>query len=115
MWPSRTSYRPWWRQPVPAEKADAYRRGCLTALRAGWAVLERGDNACDAVEAAICVFEVDETFNAAHGSFLNADGLIAVGTSTGGEDHNPPGRIGDSAQVGCGFYAENTLGGCAMS
>jgi len=46
---------------------------------------------------------------------LDADGLIAVGTSTGGEDHNPPGRVGDSAQVGCGFYAENSLGGCAMT
>jgi beta-aspartyl-peptidase (threonine type) len=46
---------------------------------------------------------------------LDADGLIAAGTSTAGEDHNPPGRIGDSGQLGCGFYADNTLGGCAMT
>jgi beta-aspartyl-peptidase (threonine type) len=205
--------------PVPDAEADAYKRGCLAAAQAGWAVLHRGGNACDAVEAAIRVFEDDETFNAARGGFLNADGevqldaammeggdlrygalaavqglrhpisvarkildagplllsgtgvtrfgeahdaelcdpaelltakarqrweqteqrlreqeqassashdtvgcvaldahgLIAVGTSTAGEDHNPPGRIGDSALVGCGFYAENTLGGCAMT
>jgi L-asparaginase / beta-aspartyl-peptidase len=205
--------------PVPPEEADAYKHGCLAALRAGWAVLEHGGNACDAVEAAIRMFEDDQTFNAARGGFLNADGevqmdaaimeggnlrygalaaaqglrhpisvarqilnigplllsgegvtrfgeahgaelcdpaelitqkarkeweeteqqmreqrqaeaggsdtvgcvaldadgLIAVGTSTGGEDHNPPGRVGDSAQVGCGFYAESTLGGCAMT
>src|SRR3954466_12513889 len=205
--------------PVPDEEADAYKRGCLAAAQAGWAVLARGGNACDAVEAAIRSFEADETFNAARGGFLNADGevqmdaaimeggalrfgtlaaaqglrhpisvartildvgplllsgegvmrfgeahgaelcdpaelitekarkeweqteqrlraqpqtepggsdtvgcvaldtdgLIAVGTSTSGEDHNPPGRVGDSAQVGCGFYAENTLGGCAMT
>jgi L-asparaginase / beta-aspartyl-peptidase len=205
--------------PVPDQEAQAYKRGCLAAVRAGWAVLEHGGNACDAVEAAIRVMEDDETFNAARGGFLNADGevqmdaaimegtdlcfgamaaahglrhpisvarqilkvgplllsgegvtrfgeahdaelcdpaelittkarqqweqteqqlreqrqiklggsdtvgcvaldadgLIAVGTSTGGEDHNPPGRVGDSAQVGCGFYAENTLGGCAMT
>src|SRR4051794_20122530 len=205
--------------PVPPEEADAYKRGCLQAVQAGWAVLERGGNACDAVEAAVRVFEGDQTFNAASGGFLNADGevqldaaimeggdlrygalaaarglrhpisvarqildvgplllsgegvtrfgeaygaelcdpaelmtdkarreweqtehklreqphiepggsdtvgcvaldttgLIAVGTSTGGEDHNPPGRVGDSAQVGCGFYADNTLGGCAMT
>jgi L-asparaginase / beta-aspartyl-peptidase len=205
--------------PVPEEEADAYKHGCLQALQAGWAVLDRGGNACDAVEAAIRVFEGNETFNAARGGFLNADGevqmdaaimeggdlrygalaaaqglrhpisvarqllnvgplllsgegvtrfgeahsaelcdpaqlitekarqqwqqteqqlreqrqaepashdtvgcvaldaagLIVVGTSTGGEDHNPPGRVGDSAQVGCGFYAENTLGGCAMT
>jgi beta-aspartyl-peptidase (threonine type) len=46
---------------------------------------------------------------------LDADGLIAVGTSTAGEDHNPPGRVGDSALPGCGFYAKNTLGGCAFT
>jgi len=46
---------------------------------------------------------------------LDADGLVVVGTSTAGEDHNPPGRIGDSAQVGCGFYAENSFFGCAMT
>src|SRR4051812_10203131 len=205
--------------PVPEDEVETYKRGCLQALQAGWMVLEHGGNACDAVEAAIRSFEADETFNAARGGFLNADGevqmdaammeggdlrygalaaaqglrhpisvarqilnvgplllsgegvtrfgeahgaelcdpaelitakarqeweqteqqlrdqqqaesashdtvgcvaidangLIAVGTSTGGEDHNPPGRVGDSAQVGCGFYAENTLGGCAMT
>jgi L-asparaginase / beta-aspartyl-peptidase len=205
--------------PVPEDEAEAYKRGCLQAVQAGWAVLDRGGNACDAVEVAIRLFEADETFNAARGGFLNADGevqmdaaimegrdlrygalaaasglrhpisvarkildvgplllsgegvtrfgeangaelcdpaelitakarqeweqteqqlreqlqtapggsdtvgcvaldvngLIAVGTSTGGEDHNPPGRVGDSAQVGCGFYAENMLGGCAMT
>jgi L-asparaginase / beta-aspartyl-peptidase len=205
--------------PVPAEEAEAYKRGCLAAVQAGWAVLHRGGNACDAVEAAIRVFEADATFNAARGRLLNADGdvqldaaimegrelrfgalaaaqelrhpisvarkildvgplllsgdgvrrfgvahraelcdkaelvtekarhqwqqteqqlreqsntkpggsdtvgcvaldangLIAVGTSTAGEDHNPPGRVGDSALAGCGFYAKNTLGGCAVT
>lgn len=46
---------------------------------------------------------------------LDADGLMVTGTSTGGEDHAPPGRIGDSALVGCGFYADNALGGCAVT
>lgn len=46
---------------------------------------------------------------------LDAAGQIVVGTSTGGEDHNLPGRVGDSAVPGCGFYADNTLGGCVMS
>jgi beta-aspartyl-peptidase (threonine type) len=205
--------------PVPAEEAEAYKRGCLAAVRAGWDVLHRGGNACEAVEAAIRVFEADETFNAARGGFLNADrevqldaammegrdlrfgalaaaqglrhpisvarkildvgplllsgegvtrfgethgaelcdgaelitakarkeweqteqqlreqahaesashdtvgcvaldadGLLAVGTSTAGEDHNPPGRVGDSALTGCGFYVKNTHGGCAIT
>lgn len=46
---------------------------------------------------------------------LDAQGLIALGSSTGGEDHNPPGRVGDTAQIGCGVYADNTLGACAVS
>lgn len=46
---------------------------------------------------------------------LDSQGRLAVGTSTGGEDHNPPGRLGDSAQVGCGFYADDTLGACAVT
>src|SRR4051794_27578885 len=64
--------------PVPPEEADAYKRGCLAAVRAGWAVLERGGNACDAVEAAVRRFEADETFNAARGGFLNADGEVQI-------------------------------------
>src|SRR5215218_2037690 len=64
--------------PVPDEEAEAYKCGCLAAVQAGWAVLERGGNACDAVEAAIRVFEADATFNAAHGGFLNADGEVQL-------------------------------------
>src|SRR4051812_19171800 len=64
--------------PVPEEEADAYKRGCLAAVQVGWAVLERGGNACDAVEAAIRSFEDDQVFNAAHGGFLNADGEVQM-------------------------------------
>jgi beta-aspartyl-peptidase (threonine type) len=46
---------------------------------------------------------------------LDAEGLLAAGTSTAGEDHNLPGRVGDSALVGCGFYADSSLGACAMT
>ena len=41
---------------------------------------------------------------------LDADGLLVAGTSTAGEDHNPAGRVGVSAQVGCGFYWRSALG-----
>ena len=204
---------------VPPEQADAFKSGCLRAAEAGWAILHGGGSACDAVEAAVRVLEDDETFNAARGAALNAEGLpeldaalmeggglryggvaaaqglrhpisvarkilevgplllsgegarrfaeahggevcgpeelitakqrqqweqteeqlrqerqtepgsndtvgcialdmhglIAVGSSTGGEDHNPPGRVGDTAQIGCGVYADNALGACAVS
>ncbi len=188
---------------IEAEEADANREGCLIALAAGRAVLERGGSAVDAVEAAVRQLEADPTFNAGYGSALNADGevemcsaimegaefkiggvtvimgvrhpisvakamleedtimlagdgarrfaaqmglelcdpaelvppeqkatgthdtvgcialdetgLIAVGTSTGGLDGARPGRVGDSPQAGCGFYADNAVGAVAFS
>lgn len=50
--------------------------GCERAAEAGWAVLERGGSALDAVEAAVCVLEDDPQFNAGLGSVLNQDGAI---------------------------------------
>lgn len=38
---------------------------------------------------------------------LDARGNIAAGTSTGGTLYKYPGRVGDSALVGCGCYADN--------
>lgn len=41
-------------------------------------------------------------------------GRIAVAVSTGGFPRKLPGRVGDSPLVGCGFYADDALGGvCA--
>lgn len=39
---------------------------------------------------------------------LDAQGNLASGTSTGGTLYKYPGRVGDSALVGCGSYADNT-------
>jgi L-asparaginase / beta-aspartyl-peptidase len=41
---------------------------------------------------------------------LDAAGNLAAGTSTGGTLHKYPGRVGDSAIVGCGCYADNAAG-----
>lgn len=40
---------------------------------------------------------------------------IAAGNSTGGRDFKMAGRVGDSPIVGCGFYADNGLGGAAST
>src|SRR5262249_22060907 len=42
---------------------------------------------------------------------LDRAGTIAAATSTGGTGGKLPGRVGDSALIGCGPYAESTLGG----
>jgi beta-aspartyl-peptidase (threonine type) len=190
----------------PDQEGDN-RRGCLAALEAGRAILERGGTAIDAVEAAIRVLEDDPTFNAGYGSDLNEDGEVemcsgimdgetldvgavaaimgvrhpvsvarlmlreepillvsdgarrfaaerdaelcdpremiapqpleehkrtgthdtvgcvamdqagrlAAGTSTGGLEGVAAGRVGDSPQPGCGYYAERGIGGVAYS
>jgi beta-aspartyl-peptidase (threonine type) len=42
-------------------------------------------------------------------------GTIVAGTSTGGRAGQLPGRVGDSPLIGCGTYAESTLGGVSCT
>lgn len=46
---------------------------------------------------------------------LDRFGTIAAATSTGGLAGKLPGRVGDSAVIGCGTYAESTLGGVSCT
>ncbi|RUR76538.1 isoaspartyl peptidase/L-asparaginase family protein [Chlorogloeopsis fritschii PCC 9212] len=46
---------------------------------------------------------------------LDASGTLAAGTSTGGTTNQQAGRVGDSAVVGCGLYADNILGACSTT
>lgn len=46
---------------------------------------------------------------------LDASGNIAAGLSTGGTPNKLPGRVGDVPLMGCGFYADNTVGGVACT
>ncbi|MBI4609768.1 MAG: isoaspartyl peptidase/L-asparaginase [Candidatus Rokubacteria bacterium] len=46
---------------------------------------------------------------------LDLHGTIAAATSTGGTAGKLPGRLGDSALIGCGTYAESTIGGASCT
>jgi beta-aspartyl-peptidase (threonine type) len=46
---------------------------------------------------------------------LDVMGNLAAGTSTGGLEGSPPGRVGDSPVPGCGLYADNSVGAVAFS
>jgi beta-aspartyl-peptidase (threonine type) len=46
---------------------------------------------------------------------LDQAGHIAAGTSTGGTPNKMPGRVGDVPMVGCGFYADDKLGGASST
>jgi beta-aspartyl-peptidase (threonine type) len=46
---------------------------------------------------------------------VDAEGRVVAGASTGGIAAKHPGRVGDTPLVGCGFYAEEGLGGVAST
>ena len=63
---------------IEPEEEEANRAGCLAALFAGRAVLARGGNALDAVEASVRVLESEPIFNAGRGSALTLDGEVEM-------------------------------------
>jgi beta-aspartyl-peptidase (threonine type) len=46
---------------------------------------------------------------------LDRNGTIGAATSTGGLAGKLPGRVGDSALIGCGTYAESSIGGVSCT
>ncbi len=46
---------------------------------------------------------------------LDRNGRIAAGTSTGGTVRKHAGRVGDSALIGCGTYADSRAGGASAT
>lgn len=46
---------------------------------------------------------------------LDVRGHLATAVSTGGLDGQRAGRVGDSPQPGCGYYADDTLGAVALT
>lgn len=46
---------------------------------------------------------------------VDRHGTIAAATSTGGTMGKRPGRVGDSALIGCGTYADSRLGGVSCT
>lgn len=46
---------------------------------------------------------------------LDGEGNLAAANSTGGTFFKHPGRVGDTPIIGCGLYADNTLGAAACT
>ena len=63
---------------LPPEQEVRARAGLNAALDAGEAILSRGGDALDAVEAAARVLEEDPAFNAGRGSVLSAEGRVEL-------------------------------------
>src|ERR1700727_1091632 len=63
---------------MPDDVVLDHEGGIARALEVGYALLEQGATAVDAVEAAVAVMEDDETFDAGRGSFLTRDGRVQL-------------------------------------
>ena len=64
--------------PIKDDSLTARLEGCKAAALAGWAILQQGGAALDAVEAAVVVLEDNPLFNAGTGSTLNSLGKIEM-------------------------------------
>src|SRR5277367_2141078 len=63
---------------IPDDQTEAHQIGVSNALAIGYALLEDGASAVDAVEAAVTILEDDETFDAGRGSFLTSAGRVQL-------------------------------------
>lgn len=61
---------------------EAYKKGLLAAVNAGYTILQDGGSAVDAVEAAVNYLEDDPLFNAGRGSALNQKAEVEMEAST---------------------------------
>src|SRR5215472_18442192 len=66
------------RATLSPEREQRYRAGLNAALDGGYAVLERGGSALDAVTAAVRILEDDPCFNAGRGAALTRDGAAEL-------------------------------------
>jgi beta-aspartyl-peptidase (threonine type) len=63
---------------IPDDMREAHRAGVSNALAIGYALLQDGATAVDAVEAAVTILEDEETFDAGRGSFLTSAGRVQL-------------------------------------
>ena len=62
------------RSQMTPDLENEYKSGLETALKAGWAILERGGSSLDAVEAAVIELENFPLFNAGRGAVFTSEG-----------------------------------------
>ena len=63
---------------IPPHLRSAHEAGVRRAVNQGYALLEGGATAVEAVTAAVTILEDDETFDAGRGAFLTRDGRVQL-------------------------------------
>ncbi len=104
----------------PVSVARKMLRETPILLVGGGAFMFARDNHAELCDpSALIVEKRKESLEALHDTVgavaLDSSGNIAAGTSTGGLTGALKGRMGDSAMPGCGYYADNSIGGVALS
>ncbi len=66
---------------MTSELEADYKLALETALNAGWKILQQGESALDAVEAAVTEMELNPLFNAGKGSVFTNEGIIEMDAS----------------------------------
>lgn len=99
------------------EQSDLITPARLKAWRTAYATTEARASGATVGSALSGIGLGDET--EPHGTVgavaLDARGVLAAGASTGGFFGKYPGRVGDTPLAGCGYYAENDLGGASST
>ena len=72
---------------------EEYKKGIASAIAAGYAVLERGGSAVDAVEAAVNTLEDNPFFNAGKGAAINARAEVEMCASIMDGSNLEPGAV----------------------
>ena len=104
---------------IVGDAADRFaRREGLAMVENGYFTTERRRQALAALKAraergTIALATEAEKHGTVGAVALDTRGNLAAGTSTGGFNNKPAGRVGDSPIIGAGTYARN--GGCAVS
>ncbi|KAG5931015.1 hypothetical protein E4U59_000609 [Claviceps monticola] len=99
--------------PDPGRFCGPYRRGRDRVDEMEWSLLRRGrDDVMNGGSAGVLLRSGHDTIALVA---LDAAGGMAAGTSTNGQAHKIPGRVGDAPIPGSGAYVDDLVGGCGAT
>jgi len=101
---------------APGDESHATGEAATRSVRTNSAKANGARRPASVAPATDAPIHADDTKHGTVGAVaVDAQGNVAAGASTGGIAAKHPGRVGDTPLVGCGFCAENGLGGVSST